>query len=103
MLAVCKTRETVTVSSAVKQLTAAYFNPDSQSSYDIRYADICVTGAPVRVTFQGTDPVAGTTGRTWYPGVTYRVWGTALLAALKAIRDTSTDGVFDVSYFGGTR
>jgi len=96
-------REELTVSNSVVTLTASKFSTNPiTGDRDIRYADIYVMGANIRVTNNGsTDPVGGTTGALWYAGGTYRVWGRPSLGNLKMIRDGSTDAEVVVEYWGG--
>ena len=104
MLTICKAREQVTVSSTAIGLTTTNFKRTgavgTQPAYKTHYAEIQVTGANVRVRFDGTDPTTSV-GRIWYSGDTYRVWGAENLENINFIRDDSTDAVLEVDYFGG--
>lgn len=104
MLTQVKAREQVTVSSTAIALTTTNFVRThvvgTQPAFKAHYAEIQVTGANVRVRFDGEDPDS-TTGQVWYSGDIKRVWGAENLALLKFIRDDSTDAVLEVDYFGG--
>ena len=90
-------REKLTVSSSVKTLTSSVYK---SSSYIVHFARIQVQDAAIRVNFEGTDPVAGTTGDLLNPGDVIEVWGTEDISTFEAIRDTSTDATISVTYFG---
>ena len=96
-------REQITISSTAKQLD----NDASDTLFTagfkrrVRYAEVQITTANIRVTHDGsTAPVAATTGTLWYKGQIKRVWGLDNIVALKMIRDTSTDAVVVVNYWG---
>lgn len=87
-------RETKAVADAAVSLATTIINR-------MRYVDIQVQTAPVRVTFDGsTTPVGGATGKLWTPGSTYRVWGEKNMENLKFIRDGSTSASLDVDFWG---
>ena len=92
-------REQFTVTNAVKKLTSTYIH-DANEVYRVHYADIQVITDAVRVTFDGTDPEAATTGKLWYPTKTYRVWGEVNMDLIEFIRETA-DATLVVDYFGG--
>ena len=88
-------REQITVTNAVKTLTAATIIAR------VRYADIQVLTADVRKTDDGTTaPVGATTGMVWYATKTYRVWGVQNLLDLIFIRDGANPAVLVVEYWG---
>jgi len=85
MLVANVTREQITVSNAVKTLTAATITSQ------VMYADIQIQAYQVRVTFDGsTAPVAATTGMLWNPGSVWRVWSEEQLEDLQFIREVIT-------------
>lgn len=86
-------RETIAVSNAVKQLTAA------KITNQVTYALCQVLTNAMRITFEGTDPAGATTGHLYTAGDFFEVWGHNDLKNLKAIRD-SADGSLEVTYFG---
>ena len=94
-------REQITVSNAVKTLTAAKVDTArGDGFYQVAYADFDVQAADVRVTFDGsTAPAASTTGTLWRQGEKYRVWGIENLSNLIFIRDSS-DATLVVDYWG---
>lgn len=104
MLVKCLNREDLTVSNSVKSLTSAkYANNSLNGTIDVQYVDITVTLANIRAVYTGVtadNPVAATTGTTWYVGGTYRVWGRVNMAALRMIRDTATDAAIACEYWG---
>ena len=105
MLTICKAREQVTVSSTAIGLTTTNFTRSGKSTtqpaWKTAYAEIQVTGANVRVRFDGTNPTTSI-GRIWYAGDTYRVWGIQNLENINFIRDDATDATLEVDYFGGS-
>jgi hypothetical protein len=78
----------ITVSNAVKQITAL-----NRLTHAVK---ITVSSQPLRVTFDGTDPVGGTTGH-YYAANTNDVWSAAMAAAAKMIRDGGSDGYISVT------
>ena len=92
-------REQLTVTNAVKTLTTTKVH-DANEAYRVHYADIQVLTDDIRVTFDGTDPEEGTTGKLWYKTKTYRVWGVTNLDLIEFIRET-TDAIIVVDYWGG--
>jgi len=72
-----------TVTNAVKQL-------DSLNATTTA-VKITVASQPIRVTFDGTDPVGGTTGH-YYAANANDTWSRAMAAAAKMIRDGGSDG-----------
>ncbi len=73
----------VTVSNAVKQFAAF-----SRLTHGVK---ITVSSQAIRVTFDGTDPVGGTTGH-YYAANANDVWSVAMATAAKMIRDGGSDG-----------
>ena len=92
-------RETVAVAGTAVGLTSTAIKP-TVKTYDVEYAEIQVQTAQVRVTFEGTAPVAATTGEVWLPGTTKRVWGIGNLLAIRFIRESSTSASLEVTYWG---
>src|SRR5438128_1247430 len=103
------TRETLTVSTAVKTLTASVYNdtsntdrqPNQQGSNrrPARAAVIvCETNA-IRVTKDGTTPVAATTGTKLNPGDTYALETYEEIVKFQAVRDGASDGTVQVDYY----
>jgi len=90
-------RETITVADTAKTLTTATY---VTTTFQTLFARINVTTAQMRATFDGTAPVASTTGDLLNPSDTIEVWGTADLGNFKAIREGSTSAVLQVTYFG---
>lgn len=104
------TRETVAVSAAVKQLTRATYDDDAgvtatvqpnQFGTDRKKASgavvVCETSA-VRVTKDGTDPVATTTGVKLNPGDVYILETYQDIVKFKATRET-VDATLQVEYY----
>lgn len=89
-------QETITVDDTAggKPLTSTKITPQ------VEYALCQVLTAAIRVTLDGTPPVAATTGFLFNTGEFFEVWGHGDLLALRAIRDTGTSGVLEVTYFG---
>lgn len=103
MIVVHIAREQITISSTAKQLD----NDASDTIFTalnkgrIRYADVQILTANVRVTHDGsTAPVAATTGTLWYVSQVKRIWGIDNIIKLKLIRDTSTDAIVVANYWG---
>lgn len=103
------TRETLTVSVAVKTLTQTVYDdtthPGSQPAQigtnrqRARAATITVEAQAIRVTRDGTTPVAATTGTKLNPGDTLVLESYQELALFKAVRDGGTDGTIQVDYY----
>lgn len=87
------TYEKLTVSNSVKTLTAAKYAGQQG----------CLITAEatngLRYTFDGTAPVAATTGHLLAGGGTLRVVGKDLMANLKMIREGGSDAVIHVTCF----
>lgn len=90
------TREQVTVGDSVETLTAATI---IATTYDVIMAIIAVTNAPIRITFDGTDPTT-TLGLPFEAGDMFEVWGQPDLLGLEMIRSGGVDAVVEVEYFG---
>ncbi len=86
-------RESITVADAVITLTA------SKITRDTLYAKLQIQSAPIRLTVNGTDPVASTIGDLYNPGDIIEVWGQDM-RTLKMIRDGSTSANIEVDYQG---
>lgn len=100
MLVTEKAREQITVSSTAKTLTTTKFRPTAEN-YVAVYVDMQVLAHKIRVTFDGaTAPVKDTTGKIWYVGQTYRVWGEDNMKTLQMIRDADSDAIVVCDYFG---
>ncbi len=101
-----KDRESIAVSNTAIGLTASKLK-DSDGRLHT-YAQIQVlpkkadgnTAGQIRVTDDGTAPVAVTTGMLFNQGDIFEVWGADGLSNFKAIRETSTDGYLEVTYYG---
>jgi hypothetical protein len=93
----------------VKTLTEAKFTnyslsgltvPTSQALTSARCAFITVEATNgLRYTFDGTDPVASTTGHLLAGGGSITIYGYSNIKKLKMIRDGGTDAAIKVSYF----
>jgi hypothetical protein len=93
-------RERITIddTSGGKSLTSTKLNGN------LVYARVQVLTAAIRVTLDGTAPVATTTGELWNPAAAtfdaiHELWGQAM-ATFKAIRDTGSSGAIEVTYYG---
>lgn len=87
------TRERLTVSNTAKSLTAATIAGKQM-------ALLSVETAPIRVTFDGTDPEAGTTGHLVLPGDTIDIPPyPGGLGAVKMIREGATDADVEATYW----
>jgi hypothetical protein len=101
MIVVHIAREQVAVSSSVVGLDSSSTIITNDNRPKLRYADIQVLGAQVRVTFDGsTSPVGGNTGQVWNPGDIKRVWGVKNMENIKFIREGSSDATLVVDYWG---
>ncbi len=92
----CIGREAITVDATAggKGFTSAKLTAKTV------FARVQIQAAALRATYDGTAPVAATTGELRYPGDVFEVWGDADMAALRMIRESSTSAVAEVSYFG---
>jgi hypothetical protein len=94
------TREQITVSSTAIGCDNGGTLFTTENKGKMRYADMQVQTAQIRVTFDGsTAPVAATTGQLWSPGDLKRVWGLANIEKISFIRE-STDATVVVNYWG---
>lgn len=102
-------RETLTVSTAVKTLTAATYGDQSATAstgnqvtsnrrHAIAATITCETQA-IRVTTDGTTPVAATTGIKMNVGDTMVLDSYQELVNFKAVRDGASDGTIQVNYY----
>ena len=93
--------ETLTVSNTVKALTAATYEPTGELSLQVKPRAVLITvhAQPIRYTFNGTNPVAATTGHYAAAGVEIFVSGYQNIKNFKAIRDGGTDASIGVTYF----
>jgi len=100
----CMGYEKLTVTNAVKQLTVTKYKAQLDALPDLlktaKTAVITSETDSIRYTFDGTDPVAATTGHLLLAGSVLTVHGYANIAKLKMIRVTA-DATIHVSYFGG--
>ena len=94
--------ETLTVTNAVKTLTASVYTPTAVSEATIsrpRAMLVTVHAQPLRYTLDGTNPVAVTTGHYAAAGVELFISGLGNIKNFKAIRDGATDAAIGVTYF----
>lgn len=93
--------ETLTVSSVVKTLTASKYEPTGDLPQQIKPRTVLITvhAQPLRYTFDGTDPVAATTGHYAAVGAEIFIGGYQNIKNFKAIRDGATDASIGVTYF----
>jgi len=92
--------EQITVSTAVKTLTAAKVNTArGDGFYQVVYADIDVQDNNIYTTFDGSTDPSASAGEVWYIGQKYRAWGRHNLSNLKFLR-VSADAVLEVNYWG---
>lgn len=89
-------RENITVSNAVKTLTATHLVSH------FFYAQVQVQTASIRVTGEGTDPdPAAPVGDIYPSGTVLKVWGYEGAANFKMIREGADDAYVEVTYYGG--
>jgi|Deesub1362A_J573_1020465.scaffolds.fasta_scaffold19688_2 hypothetical protein len=101
MVVVHIAREQIAVSSSVKRLDEGGTVITNDNRPKLRYADVQILGAQVRVTFDGsTNPVGGSTGQLWNPGDIKRVWGVKNMENIRFIREGSSDATVVVDYWG---
>lgn len=88
-------RESIAVSSTAKGFTTTALTDR------VMYARVQVQVAQVRFTEDGTTPNPATpVGEIGNPGDIIEVWEYSALRAFRAIRETSTDAVLEVTYLG---
>ena len=96
-------REAITVDHTVKSLTAATYNcsaeVDTTKMGKAKVALLTTETADIRVTFDGTDPVATTTGHLLTPGSSLTVENYETITKIKATREGSTNGSIQVTYW----
>jgi hypothetical protein len=93
-------RERLTVSNTVKKLTSSVYNVEGTvPTIKRRRARVCTENADIRVTSEGTNPVATTTGTLLPSGSTLWLHTQSAIARFKAIRDGSSDGSIEVEYY----
>lgn len=90
--------ETLTVTNAVKILTAAVYQTGRHD--DVQNCIITVEDATIRFWTTGTSPVAGTSGHIANPGDKIQLTRKHSIENFKAIRNGSTDAVIQVTYEG---
>lgn len=84
-------RETITVSTAVKQLTSTTYQPSSGDA--AREAFVFIrSGGPINWTFDGTAPTSTSGSGPWLSEDSFIITGLSNIAAFKAILDTSASG-----------
>ena len=91
-------RERLTVAATVKTLTGSVYAP---ASGPCTVALITVETAAIRVTLDGTDPVAGTTGHLVQAGQVIELNGHDEIRCFKAIREASTSAAIECTYKRG--
>ena len=95
--------EKITVDNTIKTLTAAKYSNLSLGGVDARSAYITIEGTAgtndIRVTFDGTDPVASTTGHLLKASTDLVVYGYQNLAGMKFTREGGSSGTIQVTYF----
>jgi hypothetical protein len=91
-------RERLTVADTAVGFTAGTYKFEPTGKLAI-YALCQVVTAPVRVCVKGT-AVASTAGTLFNVGDTFEVWGEEDLSGFNAIRETTTSGALEVTYFG---
>jgi hypothetical protein len=94
------TFEMITVSNAVKTITAAIITPVTGVCAGLQpfYALISVSADAIRYTMDGTAPVAATTGHLMAAGDSMMVSGKQAMMKLKMIRETG-DALVAVTCF----
>jgi hypothetical protein len=97
--------ENLTVSNSVAVLTPAKYKIQSSTvppaNKLAQYALITVGGQALRLTMEGTAPVATTTGALLPANSNWLIGGYQNIAAAKMIRESGVDAPISVSYFGG--
>lgn len=91
-------QETLTVSNSVKTLTAATYKTGRH--FDVQNCIITVEDAPIRFWATGASPVAATSGHLVNAGDKIQLTRQHSVENFKAIRDTGTDAVIQVTYEG---
>lgn len=101
----CFATENLTVSTAVRVLTATKYRTqaDTLPARDklATSALITVGAQALRLTMEGTDPVASTTGALLPANSNWLIQGYQNIAKAKMIRESGVDAPISVSYFGG--
>lgn len=100
------TRETLTVTNAVKQLTQTLYDNTAgiTSARNLQRKAGSVTientsANALRYTEDGTTPVAATTGGLLAQGDVLELESYAAIVLFKAIREGASDAVLEVTYF----
>lgn len=91
-------QETLTVTNAVKTLTASVYKTGKHD--DVQKCIITIEGADIRFWTTGADPVAGTSGHLGLSGDTIILTRKHSVENFKAIRNASTDATIQVTYEG---
>ena len=96
--------EKLTISNSVKQLTAAEYDnvafPGTEEKADAQETFVTVEATNgFRYTFDGTDPVASTTGHLAAGSSSFTIIGFNAIKKFKAIREGGSDAVIHVTYF----
>lgn len=94
--------EQLTATTDVQTLTAAKYKNTAKSGaaarpFTARLAVITLSGANIRYTLEGTDPVASTTGHLLIAGQTLILKGPGKITKFKFIEESGTP-VLDVLY-----
>jgi hypothetical protein len=94
-------RETVTVDNSVLSLTASSYKPTSGlfAAREAVGALISVEAASIRMTLDGTDPVAATTGHLLETGTIVTLTGFNTLRQAKFTREAGASGTLQVTYY----
>lgn len=93
--------EMITVSNAVKTLTATKYQPISGAlaTHQVFYTLISVDGADLRYTLDGTTPVGGSVGHVLFDGDSMMINGKEGTMQFKCIRDAGVDVLLAATYF----
>jgi len=93
--------EMLTVTNAVKTLTAAKYQPVSgaSASHQVFHTLISVDGADLRYTLDGTTPVGGSVGHVLTNGDSMIINGKEAAMMFKGIRNAGTPLLLAATYF----
>ena len=94
----CLGRESVTVDATADGVTLTPAKAAMRGN--IIYAKIQIQTASVRATYNGSKPVANTTGDLWDSGDEIEIWGLDDIRAARFIREGASSGVLEVNYYG---
>lgn len=93
--------EMITVSNAVKQVANATYNPITGVNAGLQPLYMLLTngaGGAIRITFDGTAPVAASIGHLLAAGDTFIVNGKSMMKNLKMIREVG-DSIVAITCF----